>query len=206
MTGSVKRQRLKNSFGKGWIKVFSKGTSFVPFAIIFQFGETSYECGNSGELCSKRSGKGSRIILEWIEELVIAIVLIAVVFTFLFRIITVTGTSMIPNYNDGDRVLVVSNPLQISQGDVVVIINVLEEPIIKRVIATEGQTVDFDPESKAVLVNGQPVDETEFGLSNGMTDLPYTSFEILEFPQTVPEGCILFWEITVRYQRTAAIK
>ncbi|WP_302401014.1 signal peptidase I [Neglectibacter timonensis] len=128
--------------------------------------------------------------MEWIEELVIAIVLIAVVFTFLFRIITVTGTSMIPNYNDGDRVLVVSNPLQISQGDVVVIINVLEEPIIKRVIATEGQTVDFDPESKAVLVNGQPVDETEFGLSNGMTDLPYTSFEILEFPQTVPEGCI----------------
>ena len=97
---------------------------------------------------------------------------------------------MIPNYNDGDRVLVVSNPLQISQGDVVVIINVLEEPIIKRVIATEGQTVDFDPESKAVLVNGQPVDETEFGLSNGMTDLPYTSFEILEFPQTVPEGCV----------------
>ena len=39
-------------------------------------------------------------------------------------------------------------------------------------------------------MNGQPVDETEFGLSNGMTDLPYTSFEILEFPQTVPEGCV----------------
>ena len=146
--------------------------------------ETVESCAQSGP------GKGSRIILEWIEELVIAVVLIAVVFTFLFRIITVTGTSMIPNYNDGDRVLVVSNPFQIGQGDVVVIINVLEEPIIKRVIATEGQTVDFDPESKAVLVNGQPVDETEFGLSNGMTDLPYTSFEILEFPQTVPEGCV----------------
>lgn len=146
--------------------------------------ETVESCAQSGP------EKGSRIILEWIEELVIAVVLIAVVFTFLFRIITVTGTSMIPNYNDGDRVLVVSNPFQIGQGDVVVIINVLEEPIIKRVIATEGQTVDFDPESKAVLVNGQPVDETEFGLSNGMTDLPYTSFEILEFPQTVPEGCV----------------
>ena len=155
MTGSVKRQRLKNSFGKGWIQKFFKRDKFCPFfAIIFQFGETSYECGNSGELCPKRSGKG------------------------------------LQNYNDGDRVLVVSNPFQIGQGDVVVIINVLEEPIIKRVIATEGQTVDFDPESKAVLVNGQPVDETEFGLSNGMTDLPYTSFEILEFPQTVPEGCV----------------
>ena len=72
----------------------------------------------------------------------------------------------------------------------VVVVNVLEEPIIKRVIATEGQVVDFDPDTRAVLVDGQPVDETQFGLENGITDLPYSSFEVLEFPQTVPEGCV----------------
>ena len=146
--------------------------------------ETVESCAQSGP------GKGSRIILEWIEELVIAIVLIAVVFTFLFRIITVTGTSMIPNYNDGDRVLVVSNPLQISQGDVVVIINVLEEPIIKRVIATEGQTVDFDRELREVTIDGVPVDETKYGVEPGITEVPDYPGQMLEFPQTVPEGCI----------------
>ena len=146
--------------------------------------ETVESCAQSGP------GKGSRIILEWIEELVIAIVLIAVVFTFLFRIITVTGTSMIPNYNDGDRVLVVSNPLQISQGDVVVIINVLEEPIIKRVIATEGQTVDFDRELREVTIDGVPVDETKYGVEPGITEVPDYPGQMLEFPQTVPEGCV----------------
>ncbi len=132
----------------------------------------------------------SETVLEWAEELVIAVVIIAMAFTFLFRVITVTGTSMVPNFNDGDRVLVTGFSFGLKQGDVVVITNVLEEPIIKRVIATEGQTVDFDYDMKSVLVDGQLVDETVFGLKNGITDLPYTSFELLEFPQKVPEGCI----------------
>lgn len=139
---------------------------------------------------NKKTRRAARTVLDWLEELVIAVVLIAVVFTFCFRIITVTGTSMVPNYNNGDRVLVSGFPFGIEQGDAVVIVNVLEEPIIKRVIATEGQTVDFDYENKSVLVDGVPVDETRFGLRNGITELPYTSFELLEFPQTVPKGCV----------------
>ena len=88
--------------------------------------------------------KAVRTILEWTEEIIIAVVLIAVVFTFVCRVVTVTGTSMVPNFHDGDRVLVVNDLTGVQQGDVVVIVNVLDEPIIKRVIATEGQTVDFD--------------------------------------------------------------
>ena len=41
-----------------------------------------------------------------------------------------------------------------------------------------------------MYVDGEAVDETAFGLSNHITDLPYASFEVLEFPQTVPEGCV----------------
>lgn len=136
------------------------------------------------------SGKVAKAVLEWTEEVIIAVVLIAVIFTFLFRIITVTGTSMVPTYNSGDRVLVTGGAFHVKQGDVVVIINVLDEPIIKRVIATEGQTIDFNYEDKTVLVDGVPLDETKFGLQNGVTDQPYTSFELLEFPQTVPDGCV----------------
>lgn len=130
------------------------------------------------------------LLLDWVEELVIALSLIAVVFTFCFRVITVSGTSMVPNFEDGDRILVVNSLSAPKQGDVVVIVNVLEEPIIKRVIATEGQTVDFDYTARRVLVDGQPVDETAFGLENGITEYPYTSFELVDFPQTVPKGCI----------------
>ena len=129
------------------------------------------------------------IFLDWVEELCIALVLIAVAFTFCFRVITVSGTSMVPNFQDGDRILVVHSFSEPRPGEVVVIVNVLEEPIIKRVIATEGQTVDFDYAAGAVLVDGQPVDETAFGLENGITEVPYTSFELLDFPQTVPKGC-----------------
>ncbi len=139
---------------------------------------------------NKKKKKPSQIVLEWGEELVIAVVIIAMVFTFLFRVITVTGTSMSPNYNDGDRVLVTGGASHLQQGDVVVITNVLDEPIIKRVIATEGQTIDFDYEKKAVLVDGEVLDETKFGLKNGVTEPPYTSFELLEFPQRVPLGCV----------------
>ena len=41
-----------------------------------------------------------------------------------------------------------------------------------------------------VLVDGQVVDETQFGLENGITGEPFSSFQLLEFPQTVPEGCV----------------
>ncbi len=138
----------------------------------------------------KKVKKLSTTVLEWGEEMVLAVVIIAMAFTFLFRVITVTGTSMVPNYNDGDKVLVTGGSSNLKQGDVVVITNVLDEPIIKRVIATEGQTVDFDYERKAVLVDGQMLDETAFGLENGVTEEPYTSFELLEFPQRVPAGCV----------------
>lgn len=138
----------------------------------------------------KKQHKGfARVVLEWTEELVIAVVIIAFVFTFLFRVITVTGTSMVPNFNDGDRVLVM-NAVNLQQGDVVVITNVLDEPIIKRIIATEGQLVDFDYERGVVYVDHEAVDESRFGLKNGITKEPYTSFELLTFPQRVPDGCV----------------
>ena len=139
---------------------------------------------------TKRPGRVVKSVLEWAEEMVWAVVIIAVVFTFFARIITVVGGSMLPNYTDGSRVLVVNTPFGVKQGDVVVITNVLDDPIIKRVIATEGQVVRFDYNLNAVLVDGQVVDETRFGLENGITEPPYTSQPLLEFPQQVPEGCV----------------
>lgn len=119
-----------------------------------------------------------------------AVVLVAVVFTFLARVITVDGRSMEPTYHNGDRVLVTNLAGAPQQGDVVIVINALEEPIIKRVVATEGQTVDFDPVLGEVLVDGVALPGSVFGIEDGITFVPDVPGQVLEFPQTVPEGCV----------------
>ena len=128
--------------------------------------------------------------MEWVETIVMAVVLVAVVFTFVARVITVDGVSMEPTYYNGDRVLVTKLAGQAQQGDVVIVVGALEEPIIKRVVATEGQTVDFDPELGEVTVDGQPLPGSVFGIEDGITFVPDLPGMVLEFPQTVPEGCV----------------
>lgn len=134
--------------------------------------------------------KGIKTLYEWLEEIVIALTLVILVFTFLFRVVTVTGESMLPNFVEGQKLIVTNLGHSVEQGTVVVITNVLNEPIIKRVIATEGQTVDIDYETGVVYVDGEAVDETRFGLENGITTRPYSTLEAMVFPQTVPEGCV----------------
>ena len=115
---------------------------------------------------------------------VLAVVLL---FTFVIRLIGVDGHSMVPTLQDGDRLLVLSSLLydDYAYGDIVVLrkSEFLEEPIVKRVIATEGQTVDIDFESGSVYVDGTLLDEPYV---NELTFLQ----EGTEFPLTVPEGCI----------------
>lgn len=132
----------------------------------------------------------TKSVFEWTETIVMAIVLVAVVFTFVVRIITVDGGSMKPTYHDGDRVMVSGFAGDIEQGDVVIIVNALEKPIIKRVVATEGQTVDFDATLGEVTVDGAPLKGEVFGIENGITALPDIPGRVLTFPQTVPENCV----------------
>lgn len=128
--------------------------------------------------------------LDTLSQMAIFMVAAIFVFTFVFRIITVTGTSMLPNYSEGDRLVISMLSRDYKMGDVVVAVNVLDEPIIKRVIATEGQTVWIDYESGTVYVDDQPVDETAFGLENGITRTLYEYLEATPLPATVPEGCV----------------
>lgn len=131
-----------------------------------------------------------RSILEWTETIVMAVILVAVVFTFIARVITVDGRSMEPTYYNGDRVLVTNLAGSAQQGDIVIVVGALDEPIIKRVVATEGQTVDFDPQSGEVVVDGKILPGSVFGIEDGITYVPDIPGQVLEFPQTVPEGCV----------------
>lgn len=122
---------------------------------------------------------------EWLEALSSSLIVVVLLFTLLFRIVNVSGPSMLPTLQDNDRVLLTSYFYRPQPGDVVVITHTakLQEPIIKRVIALENQTVDIDFETGTVYVDGQALNESAY-IANGITTQPsdYT------YPLTVPEG------------------
>lgn len=129
-------------------------------------------------------------IYNWVEELIFAIVVVIFLFSFVFKVVAVSGTSMEPNFYSGDRLIVSCINFDYEAGDVVVISEVLGDPIIKRIIATEGQEVDIDKELGIVYVDGVAVDETEYGLENGITTETFHSLSETEFPLIVPENCV----------------
>lgn len=134
-----------------------------------------------------RGEKNGREAYEWVQALVCSVLAVVVIFTFVIRLIGVDGHSMVPTLQDGDRLLVLNSMLynDYKYGDIVVLRkeSFLAEPIVKRVIATEGQTVDIDFANGIVYVDGVALEE------DYINDLTYTD-EGTEFPLTVPEGSI----------------
>ena len=108
--------------------------------------------------------KEGRDLYEWVQALVCSVLTVVLVFTFGIRLIGVDGHSMVPTLQDGDRLLVTTSLLSgdYEYGDIVIIQKGAfagGEPIVKRVIATGGQTVDIDFETGAVYVDGTLLEE-----------------------------------------------
>ena len=132
-------------------------------------------------------------IFDWLEVLVHAIIAVVICFSFFFRIATIDGPSMENTLLNGERVIISNLFYEPKVGDIVVIsrnkensvftMNESNTPIIKRIIATEGQTVDIDFEQGVVYVDGIALDEP-------YTKTPTNRKWDIEFPVTVDEGCI----------------
>ena len=133
--------------------------------------------------------KFARDIYDWVEIFVVTMTAIMLIFTFIGRIAYVDGPSMNETLHDRDTLVVSKLFYTPKQNDIVV----FQSPdsgiaggIVKRVIATAGQTVDIDFDNWVVTVDGVALDE------------PYVNFEEgyamrnddVEFPITVPEGQI----------------
>ena len=131
--------------------------------------------------------KTGREAYEWVQALVCSVLAVVVIFTFVIRLIGVDGHSMVPTLQDGDRLLVLNSMLynDYKYGDIVVLRKdtFMAEPIVKRVIATEGQTVDIDFVTGTVYVDGVALRE------DYINELTYMD-EGTQFPLTVPEGSI----------------
>ena len=138
------------------------------------------------EDASQKKEEG-RDLYEWTQALVCSVLAVVLLFTFVVRLIGVDGHSMVPTLQDGDRLLVLNSlwDSDYEYGDIVVLRkeSFLEEPIVKRVIATEGQTVDIDFASGSVYVDGELLEE------DYINEPTYVD-EGTQFPLTVPEGSI----------------
>ena len=134
-----------------------------------------------------KAEKNGREAYEWVQALVCSVLAVVVLFTFVIRLIGVDGHSMVPTLQDGDRLLVLNSMLynDYQYGDIVVLRkdSFMAEPIVKRVIATAGQTVDIDFANGVVYVDGEALDEPY------INEPTYTD-EGTVFPLTVPEGSI----------------
>lgn len=123
-----------------------------------------------------------------LHDLVYLLAGLIVAFLLLFRVVVVSGTSMNNTLYNGDYLLLLNNIFysEPQYGDVIVASKESFDdgaPIVKRVIATEGQTVDIDFEKGIVYVDGVALDE------------PYTMtatnvYEGVQFPLVVEEGHI----------------
>ena len=125
-------------------------------------------------------------VYEWIHCLIIALVVCVITFVFFIRIIDVSGTSMNPTLNNGDKMLVSNVLYKPKAGDIVVFKKDSYDPnkaLVKRVIATEGQVININFETGAVFVDGVELKE------DYIRDLTYNKLDFIG-PQTVPEGCV----------------
>ncbi len=139
---------------------------------------------------TKKKNSAAGEAFEWLEVVVSALLAVVIIFTFAFRVATIVGDSMQNTLIEGEKVIITDWFYTPKAGDIVVIsrnaqnnadISEANGPIIKRVIATAGQTVDIDFEAGVVYVDGIALDEP---YTKTPTNLQYD----VKFPIRVPEG------------------
>ncbi len=124
-------------------------------------------------------------VYDWLQSIIFAMIACVLLFVFVARVVTVDGSSMNPTLLHGDRLICSNLSTDYEAGDVVVFVapEFMDEPLIKRIIATEGQLVEIDFDDGEVYVDGELLDE------------PYiaeltTDSQDYSGPVQVPTGCV----------------
>ena len=129
-----------------------------------------------------------REIYDWSQAVVGAMIFIVLLFSFFARVLGVQQESMVPTLHNNDRIVICNLFYTPKTGDIIVFTKKGfranetdtwsdEKPLVKRVIATEGQVVQIDPEKGVVTVDGVALDEPYTNTpTNTVGDLrhPYT--------------------------------
>ena len=125
-----------------------------------------------------------------LHDFVYILAAVTILFVFVIRVVSVSGPSMMPTLENKEYVALLSNMLcrSYEPGDVVVAtVPTFDDarPIVKRVIAVEGQTIDINFGNGEVRVDG------ELLMESYINELTRTNFpKGMSYPLTVPEGCV----------------
>ena len=153
--------------------------------------EVVVEINGVGEKEKQEKKSVGKEIFEWVQAIVVAFVVAMFIRSFVFTMVVVDGPSMEPTFEHGQRLVVTRYDKSYKSGDVIVFRpeNSPETPYIKRVIATEGQTVSFDFENGFVMIDGEIIDEPYIKdvIRNGyfFSFNPYTKPEIVVEEETL---------------------
>ena len=136
---------------------------------------------NEKRILHLKKSEGTSTVYDWAHSLFFALAAVLIILTFFLRLVDVSGSSMFDTLYHGDKVIVTNFLYEPDNGDIVVISHGAEydQPIIKRVIATEGQTLSIDKKG-TVTVNGKVVEEDYI--------LGTTALGNAEIPEVIPEG------------------
>ncbi len=134
----------------------------------------------------EESIKLSQIIYDIAGTIFLAIILLFITMTFFARQVTVDGPSMKETLHDKDRLLVSCFDYVPKNGDIVIVTHGenLDEPIVKRVIATAGQHLEINYANGEVSVDGKVLDEKYIV----GTTIPVPNATVI--PEVIPDGYV----------------
>lgn len=126
-------------------------------------------------------------LFEWISLAAVYFSAAMLVLIIFFTHSPVNGYSMYPTLTNGDIVIISKLAYNPKNGDIIVCQSErygLEKPLVKRIIATEGQEVNIDYEARKITVDGELLDE--YYIED--TSNPFDPSDYLEDTFTVPKG------------------
>lgn len=127
-------------------------------------------------------------LYDLVEMIGVTTLFVMLLFAFVVRLNVVDGNSMLNTLHNGEYLVVSDLFYTPRAGDIVIVHKIdadpYSEPIVKRVIAVGGQTVDIDFSTWTLTVDGEVVDEPYRYVdpASGTLTADYS------FPITVPEG------------------
>ena len=113
------------------------------------------------EYKEEKKGGWKRELFEWVQAVVIAVVVAFVLKNYVLTLVKVQGESMEPTLQHADRIYVNRLMYKPEKGDIIIFHPESDpkKPYVKRIIATEGDTVYIDFQSGEVYVNDELLDE-----------------------------------------------
>ena len=101
--------------------------------------------------------RAAREAHSWLQTLTVGLIALVLLFVFAGQPVLVDGDSMLPTLRDRELMLVRRAGYDPEPGDVVVLRKAFDNvtgPIVKRIIAVGGQTVEIDYAAGTVFVMG----------------------------------------------------